>query len=70
MKVVAVEDVTNSVVAFDVAYDYMRPLAAVGLDFVLAVTLLRLERDAWVAFVAQLKIAKHVVVVKFAKYFV
>lgn len=71
MTVAAVEDVTNSVVvAFDVACDCMRPSVAVGLDFVQVVTLPHLEHDALVAFVVQLKIVKHVAVVKFAKYFV
>lgn len=65
----AVEDVMNSVMTFDVAYDYMRPLA-VDLDFVQAVTMPRSVHDALVAFVVQLKIAKHVAVVKFAIYFV
>lgn len=69
MWVPAVEYVTNSVVAFDVAYDY-NPLVVVDLDFVRAVTQLHLERDALAAFVAQSMIAKHVAVVKFVKYFV
>lgn len=70
VTVAAAAYVTNSVVAFDVACDYKRPLVLVDLDFVRAVTLPHSERDALVAFVVQLKIAKHVAVAKFVKYFV
>lgn len=55
--------------AFDVAYDCMRPLV-VDLDFGRAVTLHRSVHDALAAFAVQSKIAKHEAVAKFAKYFV
>lgn len=61
----------RSVSASDAAaYDYMRPLA-VDLDFVQAVTLPHSVHDGLplVAFVVQLKIAKHVAAARFAKYF-
>lgn len=60
---------TSSVLAFDVAYDCMRPLA-VDLDFVQAVTQPHLVHDALVAFVVRLTIVKHVAVVKLTIYFV
>lgn len=62
--------VTSLATAFDVAYDYKRPLAVVDLDFVQVVLILRSDRDALAAFVGQSLIAKHEAVVKFAKYFV
>lgn len=72
--VAAVECVMNSVVPFDVAYDYKDlPLAVVECYFDVGplVTVHHLvEYGAVGAFVVQLMIATHAVVAKFAKYFV